>query len=319
MDDLLRNAFNDEGLRRMTRKAGVSSVREKDLSVNDEIRMVAEGILRNICQTLEIYAEYHKASTVNENILRQTFKALDIRMDYYAEPGEGGFPACESLRSRNQRRERKRRARTPEAKAKAKAKAAAPISRGARGSKAHDEIKHEQTNIDCVYLEQLPFTKLLRELMDQYATTPLRFQTRVVGWIQFVVESLLIKILRHTGVLVREISKGHADSPDTKPTREAINARDIAVEVDALREYWPVLRGRRRQMGPRMDRGAGGGADDSSPPAKTRASPREHAGTLRASSRGSGKSPRRGPGKSPRRGRGLSAKTKAKPPAKTKT
>ena len=90
MDDLLRNAFNDEGLRRMTRKAGVSSVREKDLSVNDEIRMVAEGILRNICQTLEIYAEYHKASTVNENILRQTFKALDIRMDSYAEPGEGG-------------------------------------------------------------------------------------------------------------------------------------------------------------------------------------------------------------------------------------
>jgi len=92
MDDLLRNAFNDEGLRRMARKSGVSSVREKDLSVNDEIRMVAEGILRNICQTLEIYAEYHKASTVNENILRQTFEALDIRMGSFAEPGEGGSP-----------------------------------------------------------------------------------------------------------------------------------------------------------------------------------------------------------------------------------
>ena len=41
MDDLLRNAFTNEGLRRMTRKAGVSSTREKDLIVNDELRVVA--------------------------------------------------------------------------------------------------------------------------------------------------------------------------------------------------------------------------------------------------------------------------------------
>ena len=52
MDDLLRDAFTNEGLRRMARKAGVSSTREKDLIFNDEVRVVAEIMLRNICEKI---------------------------------------------------------------------------------------------------------------------------------------------------------------------------------------------------------------------------------------------------------------------------
>ena len=60
MDDLLRNAFTNEGLRRMARKAGVSSTREKDLILNDEVRVVAEIMLTNICEKIRIFADYHE-------------------------------------------------------------------------------------------------------------------------------------------------------------------------------------------------------------------------------------------------------------------
>ena len=81
MDNLLRSAFTNEGLRRMTRKAGVSSTREKDLVVNDELRVVAEIILRNICDKLAILAEYHDRTTVSEAILREALRSLEVRMD----------------------------------------------------------------------------------------------------------------------------------------------------------------------------------------------------------------------------------------------
>ena len=76
----------------------------------------------------------------------------------------------------------------------------------------------------------------------------------MVSWIQLIVEHLLITILRHTGELVREISKGHAKL-GSKQRKEAINARDLAAEVDVLKEYWPILRGRRREIGPRAEGG----------------------------------------------------------------
>ena len=91
MDDLLRSAFTNEGLRRMTRKAGVSSTREKDLVVNDELRVVAEILLRNICDKLAILAEYHDRTTVSEAILREALRSLEVRMDSYAVPREQGF------------------------------------------------------------------------------------------------------------------------------------------------------------------------------------------------------------------------------------
>ena len=259
MDDLLRSAFTNEGLRRMTRKAGVSSTREKDLVVNDELRVVAEIILRNICDKLAILAEYHDRTTVSEAILREALRSLEVRMDSYAVPREQGFRSCESLRSVDSRKRSNRDVNSPAAQARAQARATSFGARSARGSVARDEIKHEQANsFDCVYLEKLPFARLLRAVVQDGAHPVLKFQPRVVSWIQFVVESLLITILRHTGQLVREISKGHA-KPGTKPKREAINARDLAAQVDILKESWPILRGRRREKVASAERGRGRG------------------------------------------------------------
>ena len=215
MDDLLRDAFTNEGLRRMARKAGVSSTREKDLILNDEVRVVAEIMLRNICEKIRIFADYHGRAIVNEAMLREALQNLDVPMNSYSAPGEDGFRACESLRSVNARR-RSRDAASPEAAARAKARAKARATpfgeRPVRGSVARDEIAHEQTkNFDCVYLEKSPFMRLLRAIAQAFdGAHPLKFQPRVVSSIQFIVEQLLITILRHTGELVREISKGHA-------------------------------------------------------------------------------------------------------------
>ena len=161
MDDLLRDAFTNEGLRRMARKAGVSSTREKDLILNDEVRVVAEIMLRNICEKIRIFADYHGRTIVNEAMLREALQNLDVPMNSYSAPGEDGFRACESLRSVNARR-RSRDAASPEAAARAKARAKARASafgaRTVRGSVARDEITHEQTNnFDCAYFEKSPF------------------------------------------------------------------------------------------------------------------------------------------------------------------
>ena len=101
--------------------------------------------------------------------------------------------------------------------------------------------------------------RLLRSIVqDLDGAHALKSQPRVVSWIQLIVEHLLITILRHTGELVRESSKGHA-KPGSNPSREAINARDSEAEVDVLNEYWPTLHGRRREIGPRAVRGRGSG------------------------------------------------------------
>ena len=259
MDDLLRSAFTNEGLRRMARRAGVSSTREKDLILNDEVRVVAEIMVRNICDKLAIFADYHKRTNVGDAILREALRSLEVRMDSYAVPREQGFRSCESLRSVNSRKRSSRDANSPAAQARERARATAFGARSVRGSVARDEIKHEQANgFDCVYLEKLPFARLLRAVMQDGSHPALKFQPRVVSWIQFVVESLLITILRHTGQLVREISKGHAKA-GTKPRREAINARDLAAQVDILKESSPILRGRRREKAAGAERCRGRG------------------------------------------------------------
>ena len=178
-----------------------------------------------------------------------------MRMESYAVPREQGFRSCESLRSVNSRKRISRDANSPAAQARERARATAFGARSVRGSVARDEIKHEQTNgFDCVYLEKLPFARLLRAIVQDGSHPALKFQPRVVSWIQFVVESLLITILRHTGQLVREISKGHAKL-GTNPKREAINARDLQAQIEILKESWPILRGRRREKAPSAQRG----------------------------------------------------------------
>ena len=52
---LLAKAFTDEALRRMARRARVTSVAQTgNLTVNEEMRVVADLILRNLCKTITV-------------------------------------------------------------------------------------------------------------------------------------------------------------------------------------------------------------------------------------------------------------------------
>ena len=53
-NELLRDAFTDEALRRIARKAGVESATQKGaLAVNDELRSLALLMLSNLCDKAE--------------------------------------------------------------------------------------------------------------------------------------------------------------------------------------------------------------------------------------------------------------------------
>ncbi len=73
LDELLRSAFTDEALRRMTRRGGVASSAAKgDLALNPEIRKQAKVIMTNIFDKAMVYVEYRKSKKIDENILRET-------------------------------------------------------------------------------------------------------------------------------------------------------------------------------------------------------------------------------------------------------
>ncbi len=103
-DELLKAAFSDEGLRRMARRAGVSSAAASgDLAVNETVRLFGDLMLRSICGKASIYADYRKSKTVTEEILRETLDFLKVSIDRYSDFSDEGFPACESLRHKTKR------------------------------------------------------------------------------------------------------------------------------------------------------------------------------------------------------------------------
>ncbi len=229
-DTLLDEAFSDEGLRRMARRALVSSVAASgDLAVKDMIRLLGDLMLRNICSKASIYADYRKSGTVTEEILRETLEFLKVKVDRYSDFSDEGFPSCESLRNKTKRvREKAKREGRPRPKA-------------SRGNLAKKEIAHEQAQEDCLYLQRAPFLRLLRDILESRtaARAVLKVTPRVATWVQFVVESLLIRLLYESSELVREITKGHGEKAKSK--RVAINARDIRAVADILKDCWPVL------------------------------------------------------------------------------
>ena len=98
--ELLRDAFTDEALRRMARKAGVESATQKGaLAINDELRSLALLMLGNLCDKAIILADYHDSRTITISTLRAAQEFLDVKMDTYHEPGEGRvFPSCRTHR-----------------------------------------------------------------------------------------------------------------------------------------------------------------------------------------------------------------------------
>ena len=223
LDDLLRSAFTDEALRRMTRRGGVASSAAKgDLALNTELRKQAKAILSNIFDKAMVYVEYRKSKKIDENILRETLEHLSVKSSHYSAPP---FTQCETLRSR-------------EARKKASAKSGAKKRKSVRGNLAKREITHENRQDDCVYMERAPFVRLCRHMVTQRRANT-RMTSEAFSWLQFIIESLLISLLRDAGTLATEITKGH--TLNAKSKRIAVNARDIQTVAAILSDCWPVL------------------------------------------------------------------------------
>ena len=156
---LLGKAFTDEALRRMARRARVTSVAQTgDLVVNAEIRLVADLILRNLCKTITAFLDYRgPPGRVDLVILRQALEHLQFKANQYSEPGDAPFPACQTLRQKESRASRAKSSGRPKPKA-------------SRGGLAAKEIEHENRDSrdDCVYMETAPFLRLLKFEIDQY-------------------------------------------------------------------------------------------------------------------------------------------------------
>ena len=140
--ELLRDAFTDEALRRMDRKAGATQ--KGTLAVNDELRSLALLMLGNLCDKAIILSDYRDSRTITISILRAALEFLDVQIDTYHEPKESGiFPSC-----RTHRQERGARG-----------------ARAKRGTVAQKEIEHATKNTDCVYTQRLPFIRLLEHIL----------------------------------------------------------------------------------------------------------------------------------------------------------
>ena len=84
---LMKNAFQDEALRRMARKAGVHGMSKKDGDdVNEALRALGYQILDTFCEKLAVYTEYRRSNTVNEKDFRSACDVLHIKFDFYATP-----------------------------------------------------------------------------------------------------------------------------------------------------------------------------------------------------------------------------------------
>ena len=261
---LLKNAFQDEALRRMARKAGVHGASRKETDdVNQALRALGYRILDNFCEKLAVYTEHRKSKTVSEQDFRNTCDLLKIKLDFYATPSRENntFPRC---------------------------KAYSPgrvVNRRVRGTRADLETQHENrySAADCVYNEQLPFARLVRDIMENHYRG-VRFTPQTLSWLQYMAEYFLIKVLTAAGKIVQDTTVG----PRGGKSRATLSYRDVAAVVDTLQLFpscVPVFgdsreirragqagggregrrgegRGKGRGRGRGRGRGPGGGEDD---------------------------------------------------------
>ena len=218
LKQLLKNAFQDEGLRRMARRAGVHATSQKQTdSVNWALRKIGEQILDTMCEKMAIYTENRKSTTVSDQDFRSACDFLKIRASFYAVPGrdDGRFPRCKSYSPGGRGSKRK------------------------RGKKAELEARHENKQDSCLYNETAPFTRLVREIMMRHHAN-LRFTPPALSATQYVVEQLLINILQAAGKVVEDTTVG----PRGGSPRATLSYRDIAAVVNTLKIFpncMPVL------------------------------------------------------------------------------
>ena len=217
---LMKNAFQDEALRRMARKAGVHGMSKKDGDdVNAALRTLGYKILETFCEKLWVYTEYRKSKTVNETDFRSACDFLNIKFDFYATPSRENntFPRCKNYKPGD------------------------VMNRRARGTRAELETRHENRDsaADCVYNEQAPFARLVRDIMEDHYRG-VRFTPQTLSWLQFLVESILIKILTGAQKIVQDTTIG----PRGGKPRATLSYRDIAAVVDTIKIFPNCIRAR---------------------------------------------------------------------------
>ena len=177
LNQILKDAFQDEAFRRMSRRAHVHATSQKDTdSVNWALRKVGEHILDNLCQKMAVYTEHQEKTTVNESSFKSACDFLKVKTSFYAVPSrdDGTFPKCRKY-SPGARRGRRD-----------------------RGTLASLESRHENKQDHCLYNESAPFIRLVREIIGRYNGF-LRFSPQALSGTQYVTEQILINILRAAG------------------------------------------------------------------------------------------------------------------------
>ena len=262
---LLKNGINDEALRRMARRAGVQATSQKERDhVNDALRGIGFQILENICEKLAIYTQYREAKTVSQGDFRAACDQLKINLGGYAVPNKNNvFEKCRKY--------------SPGARA----------TKRTRGELGELEKRHEQKILNCVYNESAPFVRLVRDVMSETEFgSALRFTPATLSWLQYIVEQLLINILKAAGQIVKDTTLG----PKGGASRATLSYRDLAAVLDTLEIFScaPVLDGCSKAA---RDEGKSDGdsGDDGGKKGKPKpAAKRKAKGKAKSSGRGSG-------------------------------
>ena len=293
---LLLKSFTDSALQRLARKASIEQTSTtKEASAYHAIRRWADVVLFNILKRCVILTEYKRKRTITEDTVEHILKE-SFRYTAYTAPGIDPLPLCPSYRKEDARKRGSGRAR-----------------RG-RGDVAKKEIKHEEGNMGCVYLERAPLFRLLRNMInEQSPRKELRLEPAAFNLIQLVVEDVLIRIMQYANYIVRETTKGPKDT--SKPRRNIINGRDIDTAVTVLKECFPMLAGAPRVLfhksemerkPSRSSRGASSRAGERSGGGSAR--PARAKATAKARATGSGSARAKGKAKAKARARAKGSK-----------
>ena len=222
--DSLALAIRPEPVRRMTRRAGISSY-ATSAPANEDIviktlRQIADVVLFNLMKEISRLCVYLRRRTVTEEILREALKSFGVTL---LGSCDDLHPACQTLKQRNKTSPR------PQTGAKA-------------------EQDHEAENAACVYFAYAPFVKLLRLYALEQASDgePQKMTRGVVSCVQIMVESVLIEVLQKAQHMISETTKKKSDA--SAPTRKSVFSRDLKTVVNVISARHPLLQGRLRPL-----------------------------------------------------------------------
>ena len=224
--ELLARVLRPEPVRRMVRKAGITSYATSSPAnehvdvVLKTLQQIADVILFNVSFELCRLCEHLRRRTVTEELLGEALKTFGVKL----------HGACDETHKS-----------CPTLKHRIAGAAAAHVLKG-----AESEISHEFDNESCVYFAYAPFVKLLRAYLAEQTEHPPKMTRGVISCVQFELEKTLVEILQKARYVVRQATKGKKDS--SIPSRTTVNSRDIKLVLTVLAHRHPILSGRMRAL-----------------------------------------------------------------------